>query len=108
MLVRQLGRVDRRAELGLVAVHALEVVERQLRARDKPNLVFFAGDSSLDNKFWFENRARATNGYEHILRPPESKLDVAYHVNKLLEARNPRWACVSTCVEIKILRSVRA
>ena len=80
-------------------MHALEVVERQLRAQDKPNLVFFAGDSSLDNKFWFENRARATNGYEHILRPPESKLDVAYHVNKLLEARNPRWACVNTAVE---------
>ena len=89
-------------------MHALEVVERQLRAQDKPNLIYFAGDSSLDNKFWFENRARATNGYEHILRPPESKLDVAYHVNKLLEARNPRWACVSTCVEIKILRRVRA
>ena len=71
-------------------MHALEVVVRQLRAQDKPNLVFFAGDSSLDNKFWFENRARATNGYEHILRPPEQKLDVAYHVNKLLEARNPR------------------
>ena len=80
-------------------MHALEVVERQLRAQDKPNLIYFAGDSSLDNKFWFENRARATNGYEHILRPPESKLDVAYHVNKLLEARNPRWACVNTAVE---------
>ena len=52
-------------------MRALEVVERQLRAQDKPNLIFFAGDSSLDNKFWFENRARATNGYEHILRPPE-------------------------------------
>ena len=80
-------------------MRALEVVERQLRAQDKPNLIFFAGDSSLDNKFWFENRARATNGYEHILRPPEQKLDVAYHVNKLLEARNPRWACVNTAVE---------
>ena len=80
-------------------MRALEVVERQLRAQDKPNLIFFAGDSSLDNKFWFENRARATNGYEHILRPPECKLDVAYHVNKLLEARNPRWACVNTAVE---------
>ena len=80
-------------------MRALEVVERQLRAQDKPNLIFFAGDSSLDNKFWFENRARATNGYEHILSPPESKLDVAYHVNKLLEARNPRWACVNTAVE---------
>ena len=80
-------------------MRALEVVERQLRAQDKPNLIYFAGDSSLDNKFWFENRARATNGYEHILRPPESKVDVAYHVNKLLEARNPRWACVNTAVE---------
>ena len=33
------------------------------------------------------------------MTPPESKSDVAYHVNKLLEARNPRWACVNTAVE---------
>ena len=79
-------------------VRALDIVERGLRQQDK-DCIFFAGDSSLDNEYWFEDRGRATNGYEHILSPPESKLDVAYHTNKILEARSPRWACVNTAVE---------
>ena len=79
-------------------VKALDIVERGLRQQDK-DCIFFAGDSSLDNKYWFEDRGRAANGYEHILSPPESKLDVAYHTNKILEARSPRWACVNTAVE---------
>ena len=40
--------------------------------------IFLAGDSSLDNKFWFENSADALNGYEHALEPPRMKLDICY------------------------------
>jgi hypothetical protein len=33
-------------------VRALDIVERGLRQQDK-DCIFFAGDSSLDNKYWF-------------------------------------------------------
>mmetsp|Transcript_27967 Transcript_27967/g.86493 ORF Transcript_27967/g.86493 Transcript_27967/m.86493 type:complete len:335 (+) Transcript_27967:449-1453(+) len=80
-------------------VSSLDVVARELRAAGKENLVWFAGDSSLDNKFWFEDRAPAVNGYEAVLQPPQMKLDVAYHLNKLLAARDPSWACINTAIE---------
>ena len=38
--------------------------------------IFLAGDSSLDNKVWFENRAPACNGYEDVLEPSLMKMDV--------------------------------
>ena len=38
-----------------------------------------AGDSSLDNKYWIldEPRPDATNGYQHVLRPPKMAGSVA-------------------------------
>lgn len=44
-------------------------------------IIYLAGDSSLDNKFWFNDKAPATNGYENILNPPVSKKDIAYWLN---------------------------
>jgi hypothetical protein len=62
---------------------------------EKPNFIFLAGDSSLDNKHWFFNESIAkkrqmkdpsftapcVNGYEQVLNPPRSVQDVAYHLN---------------------------
>ncbi|KAK7232483.1 hypothetical protein SO694_00032377 [Aureococcus anophagefferens] len=62
-------------------IRPCEIVERRLR-EDKKKVVFFAGDSSLDNKFWFQDSAPAVNGYETILVPPEMKQDVAYHAGR--------------------------
>lgn len=50
-------------------------------------VLFLVGDSSLDNKFWFEDQARAVNGYERILSPPTSKQDIAYWLNYCAEER---------------------
>mmetsp|Transcript_2545 Transcript_2545/g.8384 ORF Transcript_2545/g.8384 Transcript_2545/m.8384 type:complete len:336 (+) Transcript_2545:55-1062(+) len=79
-------------------IRPCEIVERRLR-EDKKKVVFFAGDSSLDNKFWFQDSAPAVNGYETILVPPEMKQDVAYHVNKLFADRAPGWAALNTAIE---------
>ena len=45
------------------------------------SIIFLAGDSSLDNKFWFHDTSEAVNGYEDILSPPKSRKDVAYWMN---------------------------
>lgn len=58
----------------------LEQVCAQLRNRHD-SLVFLAGDSSLDSKYWFEDQAPAVNGFEDVLRPPIMKTDVAYFMN---------------------------
>ena len=48
------------------AVHKIEAVHEQLRSVHK-TVVFFAGDSSLDNKYWVDNVTGAINGYEKVL-----------------------------------------
>lgn len=63
------------------------------------NAIFLAGDSSLDNKFWFGGTAKAVNGYETILRPPRSKQDVSYWLNYELEKRGAESFCVNCAVE---------
>ena len=54
----------------------------------KPNghIVYLAGDSSLDNKYWLLDygRNKAVNGYEYILEPGLSRPDVCYYMNNLL------------------------
>lgn len=44
-------------------------------------IIYFAGDSSLDNKYWFKDSAAAVNGYEHILTPARSRKDISYWMN---------------------------
>ena len=72
----------------------LRHVHGRLRAQGAQQLVFLAGDSSLDNKHWlfdggtskgdpaimFDDSftAPALNGYEDILVPPRMVQDVAY------------------------------
>jgi hypothetical protein len=78
----------------------LELVCSQLR-RMHSSLVFLAGDSSLDNKVWFPDEARAVNGYEQILDPPQSKMDIAYWMNHIMEQKDLRgkMATINCAVE---------
>jgi hypothetical protein len=63
----------------------LDVVHSHLRQQNNSDgIIFLAGDSSLDNKFWFNDSAPAVNGYEEFLSPPKSRKDVAYWMNKQL------------------------
>ncbi len=48
-------------------------------------VIFFIGDSSLDNKYWINAPLQdACNGYENFLDPDKSVPDVCYHLNRLL------------------------
>ncbi|KAL3902427.1 MAG: hypothetical protein SGILL_010827 [Bacillariaceae sp.] len=47
-------------------------------------LIWTAGDSSLDNKYWFSDVRPAVGPYADFLNPPQSNADVTYWLNALL------------------------
>jgi len=69
----------------------LLALERGLRGgtgrRQGRRCLYLAGDSSLDNKYWFEDQAKAINGYEKYLSPQKMRRDVCYWLNKGLVDR---------------------
>lgn len=76
----------------------LERLHSHLR-KSTDALVWLAGDSSLDNKHWFNDTARAVNGYEDILSPPKSRQDIAYWMNVELVKSQRRIAVINTAIE---------
>mmetsp|Transcript_82708 Transcript_82708/g.145997 ORF Transcript_82708/g.145997 Transcript_82708/m.145997 type:complete len:309 (+) Transcript_82708:80-1006(+) len=74
---------------------------------DRP-VVFFAGDSSLDNKYWIDGWAKSVNGYEDILRDVQlqshMKQDVSYWTNLELMRKMPGTCALNTSVEATTLR----
>ncbi|KAH8693452.1 hypothetical protein GQ44DRAFT_719550 [Phaeosphaeriaceae sp. PMI808] len=81
--------------------HEITVAQRP----EKP-IVYLAGDSSLDNKFWVHEETKELNIqvpsiYEKTLKPPEPKPDVAFWMNHLL---GERATCINTSVEESMLR----
>lgn len=100
----------------------LEKVYDGLKLSGCTNFIFYAGDSSLDNKHWiFAGKdksneaayqddtisAEAINGYEGVLVPPRMVKDVNYWVNKLLAdgqgPRNHKICSLMTSVEASTL-----
>lgn len=83
-------------------------------------LIWTAGDSSLDNKYWFRDERPAVGAYSEVLDPPTSKCDVTYWLNYLLHANNQaatsessvKYAAINTAVEATTLnercRSLRS
>lgn len=69
--------------------------------KDHKNIIYLAGDSSLDNKFWLDSSdyEDAVNGYQYILSPPKMKTDIAYHFNKLLEESDSNYCVINTSIE---------
>ena len=56
---------------------------KRLKEKDFDGIIYLAGDSSMDNKYWINNRFKESiNGYQDIL----SKMlpDICYHMNKVL------------------------
>lgn len=62
-------------------------------------IVYLAGDSTLDNKFWIldQKSKKAINYYQLVLNPPQMKPDVCYHLNNLL--RGSPYICINCAVE---------
>lgn len=85
-------------ELLTVLLHALR--------EDHQRVIFLAGDSSLDNKYWFNDTSPAINGYERVLVPPRMKQDVAYWLNwEAVRRGEANWCCLNTAVEATSLNS---
>jgi len=94
-------------------------VHATLRREHDGGLVFLAGDSSLDNKYWFESWADAERGYDAVLDPPRCKRDVCYWINREISrverersersersgvvASVPSLACLNTAIEATTL-----
>jgi lysophospholipase L1-like esterase len=87
--------------------HLSRILPKLRESSDR--LIWTAGDSSLDNKHWFSDRAEAPGAYRDILHPPQSKQDVTYWLNHLCErapAHSPqrqRTAAINTAVEATTL-----
>ncbi|AYV82026.1 MAG: hypothetical protein Homavirus3_4 [Homavirus sp.] len=62
-------------------------------------IVYFAGDSSLDNKHYILNKTAepAINGYEKVLDPPIMAKDICYHLTKCICDNNVNNTFVLNC-----------
>jgi len=96
--------------------HTLQNLERvygHLKPQ-KEEIIWLAGDSSLDNKHWLftsdktrtasyfdpSYTAAAINGYETLLSPPQMVKDVAFWINLELQKRGDNnAACINTAIE---------
>eukprot|EP00934_Nitzschia_sp_Nitz4_P000032 Nitzschia sp. Nitz4//scaffold19_size178191//131487//132628//NITZ4_002000-RA/size178191-augustus-gene-0.73-mRNA-1//1//CDS//3329540750//32//frame0 len=76
------------------------------------SLIWTAGDSSLDNKYWFNDFRPSVGAYSRVLSPPQSNADVTYWLNFMESRRRssseqsaPRRAAINTAVEASTLNS---
>jgi hypothetical protein len=86
-------------------VEHLEVLLPYLREASD-SLIWTAGDSSLDNKYWFNDQKPAVGVYRDVLDPPASKCDVTYWLNYLAQnqaSRTVSIAAINTAVEATTL-----
>jgi hypothetical protein len=99
-------------------IEHLEILLPLLRA-DCDHLIWTAGDSSLDNKFWVKDTRPAVGVYGDVLRPPRSVADVTYWLNYVSafrydknaansdnnrkEKKNRKYAAINTAVEATTL-----
>ena len=72
-------------------IRDLQILYPRLR-ENCDSLLWTAGDSSLDNKYWFSDHKPAVEGvYRDVLDPPTSNADVTYWLNYLaLQQRQRR------------------
>jgi hypothetical protein len=83
-------------------VEDLEILLPRLRAATD-SLIWTAGDSSLDNKHWFDDSREAVGAYKDVLEPPRSVCDVTYWLNYVAEQDGSRIATINTAVEATTL-----
>ena len=78
----------------------LEIVHAALKTiNPSHSVVFLAGDSSLDSKYWFNDTGPATNGLEKVLEPPYCKQDICHHLNCLMAEQRVPMMCINAARE---------
>ena len=91
---------------GHLTPHLNRVHDALRRHGANTRIVFTAGDSSLDNKYWFGHSAPAVaNGYHRVLSPPVMKQDVTYWLNRRAADREglAHISAINTAVEATTL-----
>jgi hypothetical protein len=85
-------------------VEDLKPVYESLRSSSEA-LIWTAGDSSLDNKYWFQDLRPAVARYAPLLDPPQMNADVTYWLNYMCENNDKRkhLAAINTAVEATTL-----
>ncbi len=78
---------------------SVNAVEAEVLSTHTPPIIWLAGDSSLDNKHWFTSKTKAVNGYENILKPPNSNRDIAYWLNKEAVDENLPFKTINCAME---------
>lgn len=74
--------------------------------RKSRSCIYLAGDSSLDNKYWFTNTASAINGYEKLLSPSKMRKDVAFFLNsELVKRKETEYFALNCAVEESTVES---
>jgi hypothetical protein len=103
-------RINRAKFYGQYKGHPLEdlALFREITIADRPEkpIVWLAGDSSMDNKYWTnktigELGIKVPSIYEKTLNDPRPKVDVAFRLN---EALGERATCINTAVEESMIR----
>jgi hypothetical protein len=103
-------RINRAKFYGQYKGHPLEdlALFREITVAERPAkpIVWLAGDSSLDNKYWTnktigELGIKVPSIYEKTLNDPRPKVDVAFRLN---EALGERATCINTAVEESMIR----
>ena len=93
---QQQHKVSADAFYGTYHGHApehLATVRAALEEAGHPDTIWLAGDSSLDNKYWFDASAPALRGYDRVLSPPVMKqvrMRVRVRVSRLGLGFRPR------------------
>ena len=86
---------------------ALQYLRRGSSGEQNREVLFLAGDSTLDNKYWILHTPAvdAINGYESFLRPARMMQDVSYWINREILARGQgeRAVCLNTAIEATTL-----
>jgi hypothetical protein len=83
----------------------LEAVFERLVASRRRNgtpvrVIYLAGDSSMDNKYWISDREAATNGYETLLTPAVAVPDICHQINKTIgKPSDGSLVCINCAVE---------
>lgn len=78
--------------------HHLEAVYAGLKAQGHKSIIYLAGDSSLDNKYWVTGFREARNGYENIIKPSMLKPDICFHLNDGCQQRaSKNKECETMC-----------
>eukprot|EP00536_Pseudo-nitzschia_multiseries_P008520 jgi/Psemu1/287856/fgenesh1_pg.216_\ len=73
-------------------VRDLELLLPALRESSE-SLIWTAGDSSLDNKYWFQDPRPAVGAYQRVLEPPaRMNADVTYWLNHIAQQRQRNQA----------------